>query len=111
MRVVPLADTMETSRPDASKLVSGDPVHRTWNLTEDRGLYCGIWESTPGAWRIKYDEWEYCRILSGTSRITDNSGHTWEVTAGDSFTLPAGFEGVWEVIETTRKDYVILLRD
>jgi uncharacterized protein len=29
--------------------------------------------------------------------------------AGDSFVIRPGFRGVWEVIETTRKDYVIVL--
>jgi len=111
MPVRPMASTLEISRPAADRLISGDPEHSTWNLTEDRGLYCGIWESTPGAWRVKYDEWEYCRILSGVSRITDAQGNVTQVTAGDSFTLPAGFEGIWEVVETTRKEYVILLRD
>ena len=111
MRVRPIANTLELSRPAPDRLISGDPEHRTWNLVDDRGLYCGIWESTPGAWRVSYEEWEYCRILDGVSRITDTQGNITEVKAGDSFTLPAGFEGIWEVVETTRKDYVILLRD
>jgi uncharacterized cupin superfamily protein len=29
------------------------------------------------------------------------------VVAGDEFVIPRGFEGVWEVIERTRKVYVI----
>ena len=40
------------SRPDPSKLVSGDPVHTTWNLEDKDGLYCGLWHSTVGAWRV-----------------------------------------------------------
>lgn len=38
----------EVSRPDAEKVLSGDPVHTTWNLEERDGLYSGIWQSTPG---------------------------------------------------------------
>ena len=99
----------ELGRPAADRLVSGDPLHRTWNLEDRDGLFCGIWDSTPGAWRVVYDEWEYCRILSGRSVLTGDDGSRLEVGPGDSFVIPPGFTGVWEVIETTRKDYVIRL--
>lgn len=99
----------ETSRPDPEKLIAGDPVHTTWNLEERDGLYCGIWQSTPGKWRIAYEEWEYCRILSGVSVIAEEGGEVRTVRAGDSFVIRPGFTGTWEVIETTRKDYVIRL--
>lgn len=99
----------ETGAPAEGRLISGNPVHTTWNLEERDGLYCGIWQSTPGKWRIAYDEWEYCRILEGVSVITEDGGEAKTVRAGDSFMLQPGFEGTWEVIETTRKDYVIKL--
>jgi uncharacterized cupin superfamily protein len=99
----------EVSRPDPAKVLAGDPVHITWNLEERDGLYAGIWQSTPGTWRIAYDEWEYCRILEGTSILTEDGGAPFTVTAGDSFVIRPGFTGTWEVVETTRKDYVIRL--
>ncbi len=99
----------ETERPDPAKVLAGDPVFTTWNLEDREGLYCGIWESTPGKWRISYDEWEYCHILSGRSVIAEDGGAAVTVTAGDSFVIPPGFRGTWEVLETTRKDYVIRL--
>jgi uncharacterized cupin superfamily protein len=97
----------EIGGPAPDRLVSGTPVFTTWNLYEADGLYCGIWESTPGKWRIAYEEWEYCRILSGVSVITGTQDDPVTVKAGDSFMIPPGFEGTWEVLETTRKDYVI----
>ncbi|MEZ5811902.1 MAG: cupin domain-containing protein [Rhizobiaceae bacterium] len=100
---------VEESRPDSSKVVSGDPVHTTWNVEERDGLYCGIWQSTPGKWRISYDEWEFCHILEGLSVIAEEDGEAREVRAGDSFILRPGFKGTWEVVETTRKEYVIRL--
>lgn len=100
----------ETGTPAADRLVSGNPRFTTWNVEEREGrLYCGIWQSTPGKWRIAYDEWEYCRILSGISVITGEDGTVLTVGAGDSFVLRPGFAGTWEVIETTRKEYVVLL--
>jgi uncharacterized cupin superfamily protein len=99
----------ETEHPDASKLLSGDPVFTTWNLEERDGLYCGIWRATPGKWRVSYDEWEYFRVLSGRSVLTPDDGAPIELGAGTAYVIRPGFSGTWEVIETTTKDYVIRL--
>jgi uncharacterized cupin superfamily protein len=107
--VAPTDITPEVERPTADKLISGDPVHTTWNIEDKDGLYCGIWQSTPGKWRISYAEWEYIRILQGVSVLTDQTGKTVTLRAGDSWIIRPGFEGTWEVLETTVKDYVIRL--
>ncbi len=107
--VTTAAAEADVSRPDPVKVLSGDPVHTAWNIEERDGLYCGIWQSTPGKWRISYDEWEYCRILEGVSVITEDGKEPVAIKSGDSFILRPGFKGTWEVIETTRKDYVIKL--
>ncbi|MDG1289251.1 MAG: cupin domain-containing protein [Lentibacter sp.] len=99
----------EVERPAAEKLISGDPVFTTWNLEEKDGLYAGIWQSTVGKWHVSYDEWEYFRLLEGVSVLTDAEGQETRLTAGDSFIIRPGFSGTWEVVETTRKDYVIRL--
>ncbi len=101
---------IEEGAPPPERIISGDPKFNTWNVEEQAGgLYAGVWESTPGKWRIQYDEWEYCRILSGVSVITEDGGEARRVTAGDSFIIRPDFKGAWEVIETTRKEYVIRL--
>lgn len=100
----------EMGAPAPDRLISGDPKFQTWNAEEaEGGLYVGIWESTPGKWRIVYDEWEFCHILSGVSVIEEEGGEARTVRAGDSFVLRSGFRGTWEVIETTRKEYVVRL--
>ncbi|TCD14422.1 cupin domain-containing protein [Oricola cellulosilytica] len=99
----------ETDRPAPEKAISGDPEFTTWNVEERDGLYCGVWQATPGKWKISYDEWEFCHILQGVSVIAEDGGNVRTVRAGDSFVLRPGFEGTWEVIETTRKEYVIRL--
>lgn len=108
-RVTTGAAAPEHDRPAPEKVISGDPRFTTWNVEDRDGLYCGIWESTPGKWRILYGEWEYCRILSGRSVITGDDGTPYLLGPGDSFILRPGFSGTWEVLETTRKDYVIRL--
>jgi uncharacterized cupin superfamily protein len=97
----------ETDAPAPDRLISGKPVFSTWNVEERDGLYCGVWRSTPGKWKIQYDEWEYCNILEGHSIITDEAGRAHHIKAGDSFIIRPGFVGTWEVIETTTKEYVI----
>ena len=97
----------EVSRPDPAKLVKGDPIHSSWNLEDVNGLYCGLWQSTPGAWRVSYSEWEYVHILQGHSILTSSDGVATHLRAGDSYIIRPGFQGVWEVVETTLKDYVI----
>jgi uncharacterized cupin superfamily protein len=108
-RAIAIAGTEpEAGAPAEGRLISGDPKFRTWNVEEaEGGLYAGIWEATPGKWRMEYDEWEFCHILSGVSVISEDGGEARTVRAGDSFVLRPGFKGTWEVIETTRKEYVV----
>ena len=97
----------EISRPDPTRIVAGDPVHTTWNIEERDGLYCGLWQSTPGTWQVSYAEWEYVYIHAGHSVLTDAHGVKTTLKAGDSYILRPGYTGTWQVIETTLKDYVI----
>lgn len=93
----------------AEKCVSGRPLQRTWNhyASADGKFFSGTWEAEPGCWKISYTEHEFCRILSGRSVLRDADGNRFELEAGDSFVIPAGFSGEWEVVETTRKLYAI----
>ena len=99
----------ETGTPAPERLISGHPSSRTWNLhaSPDGKFFSGIWESEPGAWRIEYTEHEFCHIIEGISRITPDGGNPVTVKAGDAFAIPAGFRGIWEVVEKTRKHYAI----
>ena len=95
-------------RPDPAIVVSGDPVHTTWNLEEKGNLFSGMWQTTPGKWKVSYAEWEYVYIHQGHSVLTDAEGVETHLKAGDSFIIRPGFEGTWECVETTLKDFVIL---
>ncbi|HEY7640459.1 MAG TPA: cupin domain-containing protein [Steroidobacteraceae bacterium] len=101
----------ETSvgRPAAEVLLGGNPETTTRNYFTDSGgrFFCGVWESTPGSWRIRYTENEFCHITRGRIRIADANGRQWTFKAGDSFVIPAGFVGTWETLEPTAKLYVI----
>lgn len=106
-RVTATATAPEISRPDPAKVTRGDPVHTTWNLEDTEGLYAGVWQSTPGAWRVDWSEWEYFHILEGHSVLTGNDGSVHDLRAGDALIVRPGFTGVWETVETTLKEYVI----
>ena len=100
----------EVGAPAPDRLISGDPRFTTWNFEEaDGGIYAGVWQATPGKWRVVYDEWEYFHILEGHSILTEEGGEPVHLKAGESMIVRPGFSGTWEVIETTRKDYVIRL--
>lgn len=105
------ARPFDTGAPNPDRLIRGDPRHRTWMLDEsvDGKMFSGVWESTPGAWRIVYDEWEFCTILAGVSVLTPDNAPPVTLKPGDSFVIRPGFAGVWDVVETTRKSFVIRL--
>ncbi|KYO53507.1 cupin domain-containing protein [Tistrella mobilis] len=98
----------ERSTPNPANVLEGAPVFRTWSVEErPDGLAAGLWEATPGKWRFVSDCWEYCRIRSGLSIITEDGGTARRVGPGDAVILHEGFTGTWEVVETTLKDYVV----
>ena len=99
----------ERSRPAADRLVSGGPELTVWNYFTDRSqqFFAGIWSATRGSWRIQYTECEFCHLLEGRVVLSDQAGRRWEFGPGDSFVVPAGFAGTWEVLEDCRKVYAI----
>jgi uncharacterized protein len=103
------AGAMEEGAPDPSRILSGEPRSRSWNVytSPDGKTFCGIWESSPGSWRVVYDEWESCTLLAGRSIVTPADGAPIELGPGDTLILEPGFVGVWTVVETTRKSYVV----
>ena len=49
--------------------VSGDPHTVTLNgyESEDGKRLMGIWESSPGVWKVDYKDWEYCHFLEAAA--------------------------------------------
>jgi uncharacterized cupin superfamily protein len=101
----------EESSPPPDRIVEGAPVFRTSVHYEapDGRLVAGVWESTPGAWRVAYDEWEWCRIRHGRCVITPDGGEPRALGPGDALVLEPGFSGVWAVLEPCAKDFVVML--
>lgn len=93
----------------AERVVAGSPVVRFANAysSDDGHFDSGIWESGPGRWRVSYTEHEVCVLIAGRIRLHPRAGDAVEFAAGDTFVIPAGFEGDWETLEPARKLYVI----
>lgn len=98
-----------SSKPPADRLLDGDPEQIARNYFSDSTgrFFAGVWESTPGRWRVRYSENEFCHITRGRVRIEDASGNSRTFGSGASFVIPSGFEGIWDVLEPTTKLYVI----
>jgi hypothetical protein len=98
---------------DASVVLSGaNVIERTRILYADAAgeMTVGLWESSPGAWRIETNEDEYVRLLHGEIRIYDGTGAGRHFKPGDSFFVPEHFRGVWESVGEVRKIFVSLKR-
>lgn len=91
------------------KRLAGNPRQTVWMQYRDPGgkFFVGIWQSEPGKWSVDYTEEEFFQVESGCSVITDTAGNASTVRAGTSMVIPRGFRGTWEVLETTRKRFVI----
>ena len=96
---------------DAARLAPGSavPAQTVRNLFTDATgrFFAGIWSSSRAAWRVSYSENELCVLTQGRVRISDAQGRSWTFGPGDCFVVPAGFEGLWEVLEDARKFYAI----
>ena len=101
----------EADAPARDRIEAGEPRTTTWVASEtpDGKVMAGLWEATPGRWRVEYDEWESCTVLSGVSILRGDDGTDVTVRAGDSFVIEPGFKGSWEVVETTRKVFTVKL--
>lgn len=91
------------------RVVEGDPHHVTELQYEspDNSLIAGSWTSTPGKWHAFTERDEFCYIVYGHCRLISDSGESHTYKTGDAFLIPNGFVGYWEVLEETRKHFVI----
>lgn len=87
---------------------SGEPHTAGRVFFEGNGVQVGLWECTPGGWTIEdRPDHETVQILSGRARLTNADGTSVELTAGDVLTLPKGWSGRWDILETVRKLFVV----
>lgn len=90
---------------------SGDPQISWTGFDAPDDVRVGVWEAEPGGWPIvNRPDTETCHIVSGRATITDEAtGEKQEISAGDVMVFPKGWSGRWDVVETIRKVYSIVV--
>ena len=105
-----LAD-LQAQEPVAIPLTQ--PPSKTWGrAVEVAGAgnnRCGIWECSPGRFERQLASAETMHILTGSGSFTPTDGERMEFKAGDTLFFPAHTTGVWELTETLRKLYVVMV--
>ena len=103
--LVPLQESFPVAVP------LGTPVAITSVTCVERndGVETGIWECTPGRWRRQIVAQEFCHFVQGRCTFTPDDGETLTIEAGDALMLPANSTGIWDIQETVRKTYVLIL--
>ncbi|HSY08833.1 MAG TPA: cupin domain-containing protein [Steroidobacteraceae bacterium] len=99
----------QRSVPEVERVLAGEPQLTVWNhyADETQQFFAGVWAATRGRWVVRYTEHEFCHLLAGRVVLTSEAGERLEFSRGDSFVVPAGFTGTWEVTEDCRKVYAI----
>jgi hypothetical protein len=77
-------------------------------VSNDGLMEIGVWECTPGRFTANREAAaEFCHFLSGRIEMRHADGTRKLLGAGDALMLPRGWKGEWNILETTRKIYVI----
>ena len=100
--------------PDAysSILVAGELNMRVASLFEGKELSVSIFESTPATTDHRTratDVDEFVYVLSGKLILTEPNGTAHEFTPGQSFVLPVGYTGTWEM-QGNYRELVVLMQ-
>jgi uncharacterized cupin superfamily protein len=83
-------------------------VASTTSVERNDGVETGIWECTRGAGGGRSSQ-EFCHFIQGRCTFTPDNGETLHIEAGDALMLPANSTGIWDIQETVRKTYVLIL--
>lgn len=77
----------------------------------DQRFVVSLWQSGPGVLKTDgYPHDEYCRVLEGRVIITNRSGSRVEYGPGDTFVIPKGWAGTWDMPVRLTKQFVAMLR-
>lgn len=106
-----IAPQTSTHHPAESMRVDGNPRRTTseYFAAASHGVRTGLWESEVGAYRLEFPagKHEVFHVLSGEIHVTAEGAPDQVFKAGDTGVLPAGFRGVFRIVEHARKVYVV----
>ena len=90
--------------------MSGNTETQTTELFDaSNGRVCGgVWQASAGVFRSDTTGYiEFCHITEGGCRVVDPDGTVHALKAGDSFVMPEGYKGHWEVDDFVKKIYFV----
>lgn len=73
-----------------------------------KGQESGMWQCTPGTWRLSMPGDELCHFVSGRATYTSDNGEIIEVEPGVVVHFKRGWSGVCIVHETMRNIYMLV---
>ncbi len=95
--------------PSGQPNFNGEFLEGTAFRTADGKASVRLWESGPGVLVTKgYPYDEYCLVLSGRLEITELDGTRASYGPGDTFVIPKGWQGKWNMRTRFRKQYIAL---
>lgn len=99
-------------QPAPERCIGEPPRRTTWEMYDQSGISMGVWACEPGSWRIAFhaERHEFFQVLAGRLRISGDDGQSREYGPGEAGIIPAGFQGVFQVIEAVQKRYVMVDR-
>lgn len=75
--------------------------------TEDVLVRVGVWEAGAGMIPIrKFPFTEYVLMISGSVIVTEEDGTSNKFVAGDTFVIPKGWSGTWDIQTRMKKQIV-----
>ena len=111
MKLPVIKQAMEQALEDTGvhpKALEGTAPSTAWKEVheDEEGREAGIWECSPGKYRLERKSDEFCYILQGHWKLIGDQGDEYEVKTGDVLYLRKGWCGTSHVIETIRKVYM-----
>jgi uncharacterized cupin superfamily protein len=93
--------------PPGQKAFEGEFKTFAGYRSTDKKFLVAIWESGPGVLQTEsYPNDEYVLVLEGDLAITNKSGRKETFKAGDSFVIPKGWAGTWDMKTKFKKQFV-----
>ncbi len=92
------ADMLEGASRSSGKLL--------WK--DGQGAECGVWDCTPGRWRLALPADELCHFVTGNATYTSDTGEIINVSAGTVVHFKKGWIGECHVHDTIRNVYMLV---
>lgn len=73
----------------------------------DKTVQIGVWEADVSKVKlVDFPVTEFVLMLSGRLVVVNQDGTSNEFKAGDTFVIPKGFTGIWDIRERMKKQHV-----